>query len=35
MRDVKKRSVKVDEVVAAAGIKIVAPRIENVLRVHR
>ncbi len=31
MRDVKKRFVKVDEVVAAAGIKIVAPKIENVI----
>jgi len=31
MRDVKKRFQKVDEVVAAAGIKIVAPKIENVI----
>ena len=31
MRDSKKRFQKVDEVVAAAGIKIVAPKIENVI----
>ena len=31
MRDSKKRFLKVDEVVAAAGIKIVAPKIENVI----
>jgi len=31
MRDAKKRFQKVDEVVAAAGIKIVAPKIENVI----
>jgi translation initiation factor 5B len=31
MRDSKKRFQKVDEVVAAAGIKIVAPKIENVV----
>ena len=31
MRDSKKRFQKVDEVVAAAGIKIVAPKIENII----
>ena len=31
MRDSKKRFQKVDEVIAAAGIKIVAPKIENVI----
>lgn len=31
MRDSKKRFLKVNEVVAAAGIKIVAPKIENVI----